>query len=102
MGQVGVNKYSFLLFFFIVLYSCKNESSNQFENKKEYNLKVGETFKLHFKINSSFHYCIPNIQEINNIQLIEESSLKIAPKECDGCDEVYELEFKAKKKDVIL
>lgn len=98
MVQVGGNKSILFWFYIIILFSCKNESSNLFENKKEYNLKVGETFKIYFKLNSSFKYCIFNLNELSNIELVSERSLRIAPLDCDGCNEVYELEFLAKSK----
>lgn len=106
MIQVRINKFFAALAFFTLLLmsSCNmkrdnldNANDKKYENKKEYRLKKGESFKIYFAVHSGIKYEIINLEELNNIDLISKKSLNLAPKDCDGCTEIIEIKFLVKE-----
>ena len=68
--------------FLLVFSSC--QFYEKFENKKEYNIKLGETFKIYYSTNSCCGYC-NNSQNLKNVSIIESIVVKEEKKGCEGC-----------------
>lgn len=102
-----MKKHIIILISILTILSCsqavnKNESPSlteeKFENKKVYNVHVGDTIEIYYSTNSCCKYCLGNEDKLLNLEFIGRKIVVPEEKGCDGCNHTAALSFVAIKK----
>ncbi len=64
----------------LFFYGC-----NSYENKANYEIKVGETVEIYYSTNSCCYYCLSSEGDLNHVKLIERKTVDNGSKDCEGC-----------------
>ena len=90
-----VQKLIFIFFILTFFQSCTD--AEEFDNKKNYNIKVGEIITYYVSSNSCCRDCWLNKTSMTSIKLIEKKEVKKRPEDCDGCTSWVAYVFKGVK-----
>lgn len=111
-----MKKILFILTSLLILVSCidekrKNKKKSEFEvkrelfadklklNKKKYIIKKGEKLKIYYTENSCCPFCSPRLRELKSVKFLFHKSETFS-NDCEGCTDLYSLNFKGISKGV--
>jgi predicted secreted protein len=83
-----------LTIFFLLLTLCFFSCRKDFTNKKNYNIRIGETFKLFISENSCCQNCWIDKANLKSIEFEGRKLEEPADSDCDGCSSYYSWIFK--------
>ena len=99
-----MKKHIIILISILTILSCsqtvnKNEtpssSEEKFENKKVYNVQVGDTIEIYYSTNSCCKYCLGNETKLLKLEYIGRKIVVPEKKGCEGCNHTAALRFVA-------